>query len=302
MQLYTSPALLSLHTVSGAMDNIFVAQPEFVRNDPRHNRPVNGDAGYKITPEFMLARHRLLLPEQLIRGKRILDLGSCSAASGAWCLSKGADFYKGVELQSEFVDRSRESLGQYYDQGKWEIQQSSIEDFLDSNKKHFDIVVASGVMYGIQDQIKTLTSIAMQGDAIVIESMHPRTISNTRFIGEQIKNLLIETGQYELFIENEPFIYVGRSSMAIPGERTMQFDGTQPSMGAIKYILSSLGFVYIDSPNALLKKNLPRHYSPFRRFGALFMRKMESSAANHQYGFAQAVAGESERVEVFDWK
>ena len=301
--LHPRPGQVSnrLHTVL-TMDNIFIAQPEFVRNDPRHSRPVNGNAGYKITPEFLLARHAILLPEHLIRGKRILDLGSCSAASGAWCLSKGADFYKGVELQSEFVNCAKESLGKYYHHDKWEIQQASIEGFLDSNKDSFDIILASGVMYGFQDQITALTAMAKQGDVIIIESMHPKTITNTPFISEQVKRYLIEAGEYERFIENEPFIYVGRSTMAIPGRRTMKFDGTQPSMGAIKYILSSLGFIYMDNPNALLKKNLPNHYSPFKRFGILFTKNIESKTGNLGYGFAQAIGNDSERIEVFDWE
>jgi hypothetical protein len=62
--------------------NVFVDQPEFVDTDPRNQRPEQ--IAYRIDTNFMQVRHEILLPKNTLKGKKVLDLGSCNAASGAW--------------------------------------------------------------------------------------------------------------------------------------------------------------------------------------------------------------------------
>jgi len=81
------------------MGNVFIDQPEFLGEDPRVSWPKS--SGYSSDPEFVYERHALLLPADLLKGKRVLDLGSCNAATGAWVLSNGAAYYRGVELQAK---------------------------------------------------------------------------------------------------------------------------------------------------------------------------------------------------------
>jgi predicted nicotinamide N-methyase len=277
--------------------NIFVEQPEFANNDPRVNRP--SVAGYNTHPAFMQVRHELLLPSEIIRNKTVLDLGSCNAASGAWCLSKGAASYRGVEYQEPFVKSSSELLTKYYPQKKWEIIQSSIEDYLRSRTDDFDIVLASGVLYAFSDVIGILTAMAGIANALVIESRHPQTLWKTAFLSAAMKKTLIQSKHYIEFIENEPFISLGREAMVMPGEQTMYFKGTRPSMGAIKYVMQNLDFQYVDAMNLALKRRIPEWYSPFERFGLFFVRADSTTA--QELGFIPAATGKAKPIGFYSW-
>lgn len=277
--------------------SIFVEQPEFVNNDPRINRPPV--AGYNTNPAFMQARHEILLPRKLIENKNVLDLGSCNAASGAWCLSEGAASYIGVEFQERFVKSSSELLTKYYPDKKWEIIQSSIEDYLVAQTGVFEVVLASGVLYAFSDVVGILQAMARIADVLVIESRHPRTFMKTTFLSDSMKRALIYSKPYVEFIENEPFISLGREAMIMPNEQTIYFKGTRPSMGAIRYIMENLGFQYVDRMNQVLKKRIPEWYSPFERFGVLFARK--DTAIAEDLGFIPAASGKSRHISIYTW-
>lgn len=280
------------------MQNVFIEQPEFVTQDPRANRPAT--VGYNTNANFMRVRHQLLLPPKLIENKRILDLGSCNAASGAWCLSNGATYYKGVEFQESFVRSSSEALGKYYPVEKWAITQSSIEDYLSSDTEIYDVVLASGVLYSFSDVIGILNSMAKVAKALVIESMHPKTFMATEYLSAPVKKAFLNSHEYVRFMENEPFIAVGRQGMVMPDEKTIFFNGTKPSMGVVKFIIGNAGFQYIDRMNQALKAKIPDLYSPFNRFGLLFVRANDFDP--EEYGFASAASGKSRHRGVHDWR
>lgn len=275
--------------------NVFVEQPEFIQDDPRSRRPPS--AGYNINPAFMLARHRLLLPPQLLQGKTVLDLGSCNAATGAWCLANGASFYQGVEFHESFVASSRVALEKYYPREKWDVRQSSIESYLESDRAAFDVVVASGVLYGFPDPVSILNSMAGLARALVVENMHPKNFKITEFLSPPLKKAFLLSPDYVRFIENEPFVALGLQGMVVPGDRTTLFKGANPSMGAIKYVLAGAGFKYIDKMNQALKKHIPQVYSPFKRFGLLFVRQEDPES--DPFGFISA-AGAGFRSNA-DW-
>ena len=279
------------------MGNIFLEQPEFITEDPRNHRPDN--LGYKVTPDFMLRRHQILLPRKLIQGRKVLDLGSCLAATGAWCLSNGAAFYKGVEIQKDFVDRSIECLEKYHDKSMWHVELNSIEDYINSNTVEFDVIFASGVLYGLAEPLKILKSISSNADTIVLESLHVGTPFHSRRLGKLSKKALKDDKNTVGFIENESYMTVGTSWMVAPGGKNIKFHGLNPSMGALKYIFWSMGFDYHDNVNEDLKKHLPLQYNPIRRFGMLFTRNPELS--NREWGLANAVEDPSNVVGEMDW-
>lgn len=278
--------------------NIFLEQPEFVNSDPRFNRP--RFAGYDTNPEFMLARHELFLPRPLIENKNVLDLGSCNAASGAWCLSEGAASYTGVEMQESFVKSSTQLLTKYYAHRKWEIIQSSIEDYLASPKEVFDLVLASGVLYAFSDAVGILKAIARIANTLVVESRHPRTFVKTPYLSDAVKRNWLPSKSYVDFIENEPFISLGREAMVLPDQQTIYFKGTTPSMGAVKYIMEITGFRYYDGLNRALKKRLPQWYSPAERFG-LFFARIDGRGAE-ELGFLPATSGRSRHMGILKWE
>jgi hypothetical protein len=281
------------------MENIFVNQPEFITEDPRRNRPDKAGVGYKVTPEFMHMRHSILLPQKLIAGKRILDLGSCNAASGAWCLSHGAAFYKGIEFQEEFVEKSVSCLSRYYDKNKWSVEQTSIENFLESNEEFFDVILAAGILYGISDTLKILTLMSEQADCIVIESMHTNSVFSSRILSEETKRHISKDKNLAQFLENESYIAVGVRGMVFPGEKTIRFNGFNPSMGALKFIFSSLGFDYHDGINQRAKMSIPKFYNPLGRYGMLFIKNPQLKV--RAYGFASAVDDSENIIEQMDW-
>ena len=95
---------------------MFELQPEFIDLDPRKNRPkqTKDDQGfdilsYPVTIEFMNLRHSVMVPPEIIKGKTILDVGSCMGATGAWSLYHGAKDYTGVEIQKYYLNKSRET-------------------------------------------------------------------------------------------------------------------------------------------------------------------------------------------------
>lgn len=277
--------------------NVFSEQQEFILNDPRRNRPeISGvDA---VSSESLYIKHAILLPEKFIQNKRILDLGSCNAASGAWVLSHGASFYKGVELQETFVKSSREVLAKYYASDRWEIESNSIEKYLEDIDEHFDIVIALEVLHVFPEPLKILRKIAQISKAVVIESSHPATFVKTKFLTSALKQNFLYSDSYESYIENEPFIEMGTEGMTIEGEQTLLFNGLRPSMGAVKSTMNSEGFIYVDELNQHLKKAIPKLYSPYKRFGACFIKKYESKTK--EYGFASASTGES-ASKLYKW-
>ena len=279
-------------------ENIFLSQPEFIDEDPRVNCPTDRGLGYKVDPSFMLNRHSILLPRNIIDGKKILDLGSCNGATGAWCLSNGAKFYRGVELQKDFVESSRKWLGKYYPDDRWHIQQDSIEDFLTTTHEKYDVVHAGGILYGLADQARILGAMANISDVLVIESSHPRMFYDNNFLKPETKKSILKSGEYARFIENTPFISLGRQGMLVPDEKTMFFLGTKPSMGAVKFILHNAGFRYIDEMNQRVKKSMPSLYSPTGRFALLFVRETDKEA--HELGFSPAYSGQAQQ-RLIDW-
>lgn len=278
-------------------ENFFHLKPEFIENDPRKNRPVTIKG--PVTAEFMSLQQAILLPLELIKGKRILDLGACLAASGAWVLSNGATFYKGVEFESTFADSAKEAMSQYYTDDQFEMVCDSIENYLDQEEEKFDVVIAAGVLHVFSNPLEVLRTIARRSDAVVIESAHSVTFQKTRFLNDALKESLLQSSDYEPFIENEPFIEIGQEGMTVPGEKTLLFKGLRLSMGAVKAIMQEEGFTYVDDINQKLKKLLPKMYSPYRRYGALFLREERLSDAN-DFGFLGASSSHTDQ-KIIKW-
>jgi hypothetical protein len=132
--------------------NIFETQPEWIQQDDRRHRhelvwsPGKPDPSlaYNINPEFMYHRHRVMLPPELIRGKTVLDVGSCMGATGAWCLSEGAAHYTGIEPLERYARPSEQLFRRYHQADRYDIRCCSLEQF-QADRQH-DIVVASGVL------------------------------------------------------------------------------------------------------------------------------------------------------------
>ena len=104
--------------------------PEFIDADPRVNR--YGVNGYPINKNFMLRRHYHMFKTLDLTGKRVLDLGSCTGYTGAFVLSNGASYYRGIELNKTFSDLSinlwlmcLNSLVMWFSASKWTWEENN---------------------------------------------------------------------------------------------------------------------------------------------------------------------------------
>jgi hypothetical protein len=256
--------------------NIFLDQPEFIATDPRTQRPEW--LAYKVDAEFMYHRHNIFLPKSFVEGKSILDLGSCNAASGAWCLSNGAKLYSGVEFQNEYVVQSHKNLSKYYSNDRWNLFEMSIEDFILNSKNRYDIVIALGVVHAFSDIVSFLHKITSLTNCLVIDGTHPYTVNRSEFLGEDFKKQFLSSDDYIRFIENEPFIGMHRTGMSLHSKKTVLYNGFVPSMGAVKQILNLAGFMPVWNVNQQLKEKLPHVYSPHQKFGLTFLRKANTES------------------------
>ncbi len=278
--------------------NIFEEQPEFIQLDPRKDRPRG--YGYPVTSEFMHTRHKAVLPPALVKGKRILDLGSCLAATGAWCLSNGASFYKGIEIDDEFIKNSIFCLGKYYSPESWSISKDSIEDFLANQVETYDILVASGVMHGAGDPLGLLESFTRTAEMIVIENTQYKTIFDSRILSRETLRAVANDPRIVEFLETESYISVGQGNMTVSGNKTVQFAGFNPSMGAVKFMMSQLGYECNHRPNIELRKTLSSEYAPHKRYALHFRRNPQLKT--RQFGLKSTADDSKNILNVVDWK
>jgi cyclopropane fatty-acyl-phospholipid synthase-like methyltransferase len=136
--------------------NIFETAAEFVELDNRRNRLNHATT----TKESLWEKFKVQLPTELISGKNILDLGCCLGAAGHYALTHGANHYTGVELQTYYSDTANTLLSKYWDADRFTIINSDIEEFLLSNTKKYDYVLAAGIIYAFVDVISVLKKIS----------------------------------------------------------------------------------------------------------------------------------------------
>lgn len=169
------------------MSNIFLEYTEFIDTDPRKSRPSNHTA-YNVGAGFQYLRHKECLPPEIIQGKRVLDLGSCVAASGAWVLANGAEKYVGVELQQKLAAQSIENLAGRFDRSRWEIHQTGVAEFLKNNTEQFDVVIMFGILYqSIYFEELLLNVIKTNPAHVIVDGINPTVQSNYPII-EYVEN------------------------------------------------------------------------------------------------------------------
>ncbi|MDQ1344099.1 MAG: tRNA (cmo5U34)-methyltransferase [Patescibacteria group bacterium] len=145
----------------------FEKHPAFNEEDHRQFRVWN-----PVTREVLEKKHRALLPEWLVKGKRVLDLGSCLGATGQWCLHYGALSYTGVETQPEYAEASKNFLSHWEDRAV--IVEAPIVDFLKKNVEKFDIVCMFGVLYAFVDYYRILSMASeASNEYVLIETLYP---------------------------------------------------------------------------------------------------------------------------------
>jgi len=149
----------------------FEDRPDFITQDARQNRKFN-----PINKESLESKCSILLPDWLVEDSSILDLGSCLGAAGHWALHNGADSYVGVEIQDDFVKRSRELLADWGSRAS--VLNSGIREYLVSQPDNsVDVIVAAGILQTFIDPhviISEMCRIARK--AVAVEAVVPPAV------------------------------------------------------------------------------------------------------------------------------
>ncbi|MEI6970499.1 MAG: class I SAM-dependent methyltransferase [bacterium] len=243
---------------------VFGKYPEFIDTDPRLRRT----DGYQISADFMEIRHECMLDSSYVKGRKILDMGCCVGATGAWVLHHGATFYHGIEYDAELANLSRANLEKYFSHDRWKVDTTSVEDFLKSNKERYDIIIASGIIYSFFDPIPILNGMAGIADSITIESVNPFRArdSEPRNVLSAIRG---DRALWRSFMEDTPFMVLKIQPM-MRGVEAIRYRATVPGQGYLKGYMDIVGFKHVEAVHDTLESRLPERYNPSARFALRF--------------------------------
>jgi len=253
-------------------DNIFEQLPHFVTSDPRTSRFREFGFQYNINKTFLQKRYDSFFHGYDLQDKRVLDLGCCVGAVGAYVLSKGAKYYVGVEYSKGLSNIATINLSDSFDAERWCIKNDSIENFIKNLSENFDIVVASGIWYAMFDAIPILLALYEKTNSIIVESMHPNLLDQ---YSEEIREKFQKSDFWKQFQEKGSFIQYKKSNDYIT---KTEINGSYPSIGFFKHYLNLLGFKDTNVYD-LLKTELPETYFATGRFGERFEKYKDTKEA-----------------------
>lgn len=235
------------------MIDTFFEKNDFISRDPRINRPMNWQ--YTVSAELMTARHQLFFHKTDLTGKRVLDLGSCCGATGAWVLDRGATHYTGVELQDKFVDTSRSLLDRHYSSNQWNIVSADVEQYLNNATEKFDVVIMVGVLHCLFDYQHILKQITAISNEIIIECFHPYNA---------FRELYPDLDNSDLYAlcKNKSLAQIATKTGTV-GENggSYNFDGVRLSMMGLANVFGYLGWSTDLEFNDRCIQQLPDVYS-----------------------------------------
>ena len=231
---------------------------EFISKDFRVNRP--RALSMTSTNELTINRHSLLLPESVVAGKKILDLGSFIGQTGDWCLNKGAASYTGVEINPDFYSTSVELLERYHSGQNWSVINQSLEQYFAEHTEKFDLVFCWGVMHALVDHTWALKQMAQRADRVIVQGRHPKTMWNK--VADIISNDFWHELEYNIPYQewhngqSQTVIYSSNSSVRVTASNT--------SLAAVRLIMSIEGFDINTTVYEQLKKLHPIDFGMHR--------------------------------------
>lgn len=223
------------------MNNFYDSYPQFIDTDPRRARILP----YPVTANFMQVRHESIFKNVDFKNKRVLDLGCCVGYTGAWALNSGAEFYEGVEFSKDLSEIAHQNLHKSFDKSKWQITNSSVENFLSNIDITFDIVISMGIAYAFKEPATFIEKLLSIGtETVIIESAHHR---NTDISLETIRDVAFVSYAWQAMNYNDT------TSEAI-------FYSSRPSISLMKTLFKFNGFSTSEDENNAVSSCLPEHY------------------------------------------
>ena len=142
--------------------------PAFYQDDNRQHRGFN-----PVSKSFLETKFSVLLPASIVKGKHILDLGSCYGAAGQWVLFNGAASYTGVEVQATYAEQSKKLLAHWGSQVH--ISHQDVRRYLhQSETDQFDLVIVAGMLYHFIDTKAIIDEICrVCKESVIVETNFP---------------------------------------------------------------------------------------------------------------------------------
>lgn len=230
---------------------------EFLDRDFRHNRPVK--FGIPMNDNVTLIKHQTLLPADLIKGKRILDIGSFIAQTGDWCLNNGAASYTGVEINKEFHDAATELMEKYHPDEAWQLINASLEEYLTNLPQKYDIVFCWNVIFGHNDHSWVLRELGNRANHVIVGSRHPKAMWNDN------QSIIPHSFWYDLeyTIPYQEW-QTGTMTQTFGVNASVYCTSANSSIGAMKVIMELEGFKSDITAYDKLKTLLPNDFGMFR--------------------------------------
>jgi tRNA (cmo5U34)-methyltransferase len=233
------------------MQNIFQLYPEFIDTDVRTNRPSNANGSYNVNSVYQFQRHNIAMPPESLKGLRVLDLGCCVGATGAWALHYGAERYVGVELQKSFSQLAQDNLTKHFPKANWDILLQSFSEFFASNTEQFDLVVAFGILYHsieIETLVRNLSQ--LNADVILIDTQSTKRVQqlfNRHKVSQDAINELIRI----------PYIELSSGRMAFETGHKVVIESAHISSAALEMLFNRYQYGPYQKYTKLLKTLFP---------------------------------------------
>lgn len=134
--------------------------------EPRRVRPKQGHSMYPLTVEIIKSRMKAQLPLNMIKNKKILDLGCSVPFNEIWCRHHDAKIYHGVELFESLAN-----IGNTLVSPPNKIFNKTIENFVNYNDlSYYDTIIAQSSLNTVDNFFDIFKKICMSKADIIFES------------------------------------------------------------------------------------------------------------------------------------
>ena len=216
--------------------------PTFYQEDNRRNRGFN-----PTSKAFLEVKFGVLLPAHDVKGKTLLDLGSCYGAAGQWALFNGAKHYTGVEVQQSYVTQSRQLLSHWGERADI-IHQDVRSYLLASADESFDLVLLAGMLYHFVDTKQIIDQACRVSKySVVIETNYPPGVRAGKLPMDAAVTEYVMDQEVNLDHGNQSMLGVSATTSLPALDILFRLNGFNKAEDKLSFPLSSDTVIYDES-------------------------------------------------------